>query len=304
MLELGYDYASCVRGSEKVSWRVDDIMPPETRLDFTRPFLPAALSGRGEPEFLSAKESLTLNQITGSAYVNLFAFVEEYILATMIEHAHAEVFGDRHALRALTRFADEEGKHQQLFLRYLDAFRRDFGHDCEVLGSAAAVAGVVMSKSPIAVMMLTYHIEIMTQAHYTECVKDDRGVDPLFAKLLHAHWLEESQHARIDALELDKLLCTATREQIEKGFADYLDLVGAVDGLLKQQAEMDVRSLVRASGRSLDDGQAARVVASQHAGYRHTFLVYGMTNPSYVSVMTRMWPEGAAAVAKRAAELA
>ena len=303
MLELGYDYASCVRGSEKVAWRVDDIMPPDTRLDFSRPFLPAALSGRGEPGFLTQAESRQLNQITGNSYLNLFAFVEEYILATMVEHAHAEVFGDHHAIRALTRFADEEGKHQQLFYRYLDAFRRDFGHECEVLGSAAVVAGVVMSKSPIAVMMLTYHIEIMTQAHYVECVKDDHGIDPLFAKLLHAHWLEESQHARIDALELDKLLRDASREQIEQGFTDYLDLIGAVDGLLAQQSAMDVRSLARASGRGFSDAEAAQLVASQHAGYRYTFLVYGMKNPSHIAAMTRMWPEGAATVAARAAEL-
>ena len=203
----------------------------------------------------------------------------------------------------MTRFADEEGKHQQLFHRYLAAFRRDFGHPCEVLDSAVAVAGVVLSKSPIAVMMMTYHIEIMTQSHYTECVKDDHGVDPLFAKLLHSHWLEESQHARIDALELDKLLDDASRAQIEAGFADYLDLIGAVDGLLLQQAEMDVRTLALATGQTFDADQQAQLRASQRAGYRHTFLVYGMKAPSYVSAMTKMWPDGAARVAARAATL-
>ena len=45
MLELTYDYATCVRNSEKISWRVDEVLPPDTRLDFTRPFLPEALSG-------------------------------------------------------------------------------------------------------------------------------------------------------------------------------------------------------------------------------------------------------------------
>lgn len=304
MLDLAYDYEACVRNSEKVSWRLDDVMPRDVRLDFTRPFLPTALAGRGEPTFLSATESRTLNQITGNAYLNLFAFVEEFILATMVQHAHAELFGDAHAIRALTRFADEELKHQALFHRYLDAFKRDFGHECGVLDSAVAVAGVVLSKSPIAVMMMTYHIEIMTQSHYTECVKDDHGVDPFFAKLLHSHWLEESQHARIDALELDKLLNDATREQIEQGFGDYLDLIGAVDGLLAQQAEMDVASLARAVGRTFDAAQEAALRASQHAGYRHTFLIYGMKSPSYVSAMTKMWPEGAARVAARVATLA
>ena len=44
MLHLDYDYASCVKHSEKVAWTVDEVMPLDTRLDFTRPFLPEALS--------------------------------------------------------------------------------------------------------------------------------------------------------------------------------------------------------------------------------------------------------------------
>jgi hypothetical protein len=36
MLDLDYDYASCVRNSEKVAWKIDDVMPPGTPLDFSR----------------------------------------------------------------------------------------------------------------------------------------------------------------------------------------------------------------------------------------------------------------------------
>ena len=185
MLDLDYDYASCVRNSEKVSWKLDDVMPRDTRLDFQRPFLPLALAGRGDLEFLSTDEARTLNQITANAYLNLFGFVEEYIIALAVQHAQAEMFGDHDAIRALVRFADEEVKHQALFHRYVAAFQRDFGHPCKVLDSAAEVAGVVLSKTPIAVMLVTLHLEIMTQAHYIECVKDDTDVDhSLRARLL------------------------------------------------------------------------------------------------------------------------
>jgi len=284
MLELNYDYASCVTSSEKISWKLDDVMPPDARLDFGQPFLPSALAARGSLTFLRPDESRALNQITGNAYLNLFAFVEEYILATMIQHAQAEVFGDHQAIRALSRFVDEEVKHQQLFYRYLAAFRRDFGHDVEVLSSAAEVAGIILGKSPIAVMLITYHIEIMTQAHYTECVKDDAAIDPFFSKLLRFHWLEESQYARIDALELDKLLRDATTAQIETGLSDYIDLIGAFDGMLRQQAEMDARSLARCTGRVFDEASVKAIVDAQHAGYRYTFLVYGMKNASFINV--------------------
>lgn len=303
MLGLSFDYESCVRASETASWKLDEVMPPNTRLDFARPFLPTGLAARGALDFLSQGEQRTLNQLTGNAYLNLFAFVEEYILATVLQHAGAEAFGDHDAIRALVRFADEEAKHQKLFYRYVDAFRRDFAIETEVLGSATDVAHVIMSKSPIAVMLVTLHLEIMTQAHYTECVRDDTEIDPFFAKLLRMHWMEESQHARIDALELDRMLDAATRTQIEKAFDEYIELLGAFDGLLRSQAEMDARTLSRATTRSFSDAETKAIVDAQHAGYRRTFLTYGMTNPMFARHLETIWPDGARRVQARAVEL-
>jgi hypothetical protein len=303
MLGLSFDYESCVRASETASWKLDEVMPASTRLDFGRPFLPVGLAARGELPFLSHAEKRTLNQLTGNAYLNLFAFVEEYILATVLQHASAEAFGDHDAIRALVRFADEEAKHQKLFYRFIEAFRRDFAIETEVLGSATDVAHVILSKSPIAVMIVTLHIEIMTQAHYTECVRDDTEIDPFFAKLLRMHWMEESQHARIDALELDRMLDQASREQIEKAFGEYLELVGALDGLLRSQAEMDARTLARATGRKFSDAEKTAIIEAQHAGYRRTFLTYGMTNPMFARHLETIWAQGAKRVEARAVEL-
>jgi hypothetical protein len=303
MLNLDYDYASCVKNSEKVSWKLDDVMPPGTKLDFQRPFLPSALAGRGDLGFLSADEALKLNQITANAYLNLFGFVEEYIIALAVQHAQAEMFGDHDAIRALVRFADEEVKHQALFHRYTDAFRRDFGHECEVLGSAADVAGVILSKTPIAVMLVTLHLEIMTQAHYIECVKDDVKIDTFFAKLLRFHWMEESQHARIDALELDKLVSVAQPDAIQKAFDDYFGLIDAFDGLVKAQAEMDGRAFQKATGRTLSADELSQLVAAQHKGYRHTFLVFGMTNATFLESVAKISRDSANRISHRAQEL-
>src|SRR5881394_3889492 len=102
-LELSYTYRSCVESSEKVSWRLDDVFPPGTRLDFTRPFLPEGLASTRDIAtitFLDNHERRALNQIAGNAYMNLFGFIEEYILATMVQHAQAEMFGNHDAIRA------------------------------------------------------------------------------------------------------------------------------------------------------------------------------------------------------------
>ena len=303
-LQLPYDYRSCIEGSEKASWTLDGVFPEGTRLDFARPFLPEALAPTRDLAFLSDTEKRELNQIAGNAYLNLFAFVEEYIIATIVQHTQAELFGDHLAIRALSRFTDEEVKHQQLFARYKLAFERDFGVPCGVLDNAAAVANVILQKSPIAVMLMTLHIELMTQFHYTEAVRDDAGLDPLFAKLLKQHWLEESQHARIDALELKKLVDPATPEMIATGFKDYMDLCDAVVGLLDSQAQMDIASLERKAGRTFDAEQRAAIAANQKKGYVKTFVWTGMTHPTFADISKRIDPASASAVAEKARSMA
>lgn len=303
-LQLPYDYKSCVEGSEKVSWTLDAVFPEGTRLDFTRPFLPEALAPTRLLSFLKAEEQRALNQIAANAYLNLFAFVEEYIIATVVQHTQAELFGDHIAIRALSRFTDEEVKHQQLFARYKAAFERDFGVKCGVLEEAAAVAGVILSKSPIAVMLMTLHIELMTQFHYTESVRDDTGVDPLFSKLLKQHWLEESQHARIDALELKKLLAPAPPEAISTSFKDYMDLLDAICGLLGKQAEMDVPSLETKLGKTFSEEERKSIVAAQLRGYVKTFVHVGMTHPQFVDIIKRMDANAANAVGEKARSMA
>jgi hypothetical protein len=304
MLELGYDYGGCVRSSEKVAWKLDDVLPPDMRIDFTRPFLPDVFTSVRDLRDLKDRESLALNHITAHAYMNLFAFVEEYIQAMAVNHAQAEMFGDPNAVRALVRFADEEIKHQQLFYRYLEQFRRDFGYVPGALGDAAAVAQVVLSKSAMAVLITTLHLEIMTQAHYTESVRTEEGLDPLFTSLLKNHWLEEAQHARIDALELDRIASGAEAEQIEQAVGEYLDLVDAIDGLLKAQADMDAVSFFAVTGHVLDDALRTRIIAAQHAAYRRTFLTSGMTNSTFRTYMSRLSETGARRIAKKVEALA
>lgn len=299
MLGLNFDYASCIANSEKVAWTLDEVMPTGTELDFSRPFLPEQLVMLGSVKCLSGDEKKKLNQIVGNAYLNLFAFVEEYILATIVQHANAEMFGDRIAVRALCRFAEEEVKHQELFGRYREAFNRGFGHECGVLESAVEVAEVIMSKTPIAVMVLTLHIELMTQQHYTECIKDNSNIDPFFASLLKYHWLDEAQHAKIDALELEKLVEMAAPEEIEKGIDEYLGVLDAFDGLLKQQAEMDIESLAAITGREYSPEERTEIMDALLASYRKTFVVYGMTNPGFVKIAGFMSKDGQSRIADK-----
>lgn len=281
MISTNFDYESCVRASEKVAWKLDEAFPPDMKLDYTKRFLPDAITGVGSLGFLSPAEKLKLNQITGNAYLYLFYFVEEYIVASVVQHANAEMFGDPAALRALLRFADEEVKHQQLFIRFREAFERGFGFPCDVIENPQAVAEVILSKAPMAVALVTLHLELVTQQHYTEGIRDAEGLDPFFASLLKNHWLEESQHAKIDALELQKLATGAAEAQIDGAIEDYLGILGAFGGLLKQQGLYDVKSLERATGKTFSDEERGAIAAAQARAYSRALINMGVENSAF-----------------------
>jgi hypothetical protein len=75
-----YTFEGTLAASEKVNWRVEDLIGGDKRLDFSKPFLPETLA-RIEPlDFLTPKERLALNHIRGHDYLYIFGLVEEFIL--------------------------------------------------------------------------------------------------------------------------------------------------------------------------------------------------------------------------------
>ena len=64
-----YSFKDCLARSEKISWRVEDLINAEKSLDFARPFLPDSLAWVNSFAFLSDAEKLRLNQKIGRAHV-------------------------------------------------------------------------------------------------------------------------------------------------------------------------------------------------------------------------------------------
>ena len=298
MSEAGWD--PVIHSSEKVAWTIESVLGPDAKFDLGRPLLPDSLANVAKISCLNDAERLTLNHIRGHAYLYLFSFVEEYIIATAVRHSTAEVFGDHTALRALLRSAEEEVKHQEMFRRACRLFKQGFGHDCDVLENPQAVAEVILSHKPMAVLLITLHLEIMTQYHFVESFRRGAAdeLDPLFRQLLRHHWLEEAQHAKIDTLELHKLSADATPELCEQSVDDYLKIVGALDGLLTQQAKNDIATLARVLGRQFTEAENKELLDAQAGAYRRTFVGLGISSPAFVEEVQRLSPAGARKVAE------
>jgi hypothetical protein len=223
-MQHNYTYESALAASSRINWKVEDIIDGEKKLDFTKPFLPESLAQVNELSFLSAAEKKTLNQIRGHEYLSMFGLVEEFILPYVVDHARPQLSGDDYRVRALLGFAGEEAKHIHLFKRFREEFEESFGNKCDFIGPADDVTRFVLSHSPLGVAFTILHIEWMTQRHYIEGVRDNQDLDQQFKSLLKNHWLEESQHTKLDTLMIHSLAEQATQSEIDKAFEDYADI--------------------------------------------------------------------------------
>ncbi len=291
-IQHSYSYPAALADSQKVNWRVEDLIGGDKKLDFSKPFLPDSLAGVSHIEGLNAREKLILNQIRGATYLHLFGLVEEFILPFALERAKDEVHGDKDRVRALLTFAEEEAKHQQLFQSFAKEFAQGFPVEPELIGPAQAVAEAVLAHSTLGVAILILHLEWLTQRHYVESVKTDETIDPRFLSLLRHHWQEEAQHAKIDTLVAAELAGRSTPQEIELAIDDFLKIGGLLESSLQQQVKFDLATLEKAIGRTLSAPQRAEIEAVQLKSYRWTFLVSGLEQTNFVKAVGELSAAG------------
>jgi hypothetical protein len=146
------------------------------------------------------------------------------------------------------------------------------------------VARAVLSKQTGAVLLLTAAIEWFTQLHYLSSFKDNEALDPFTRHIFKSHWLEESQHARMDHLETLRAFTDIADENRQMAIEDLIELVGALDGLLQQQTGLDVDNLERYLDRPLGASVRGEVYARVLDAKRYTFIESGITHPNFLEL--------------------
>ena len=265
MLDLGYSYDECIEKSDEVLWKLDDLLLEGTRLDLSRPSMPESMARVGTLDFLDADERLLLNQIAGNSYMSLLAQIERAIIASSIKHAQSELSDETEAARALIRVAEEEFKHSRLFERYCRTFGNSFSGECEALVVAPEISSALVSRGSMSAVLVTLHLELATQWHFVECFMGDDTSDPLFKRILEAHWLEECQHVKIDSLELARAAAVMSDAAIDGAIHDYLQIVDALSQIVVKQADLDVQNLASAAQRAFSDTEKEKLIESRSA---------------------------------------
>jgi hypothetical protein len=165
------------------------------------------------------------------------------------------------------------------------------------------MAQAVLAHHPLAVALVTLHIEWATQLHYLESVRDDAGLDPLFKSLLKHHWLEESRHAELDAQVVQALAECCGAMEIAGAIDDYFAIAALLDEGLARQVRFDLDSFERATRRPLAASERAAFLAAQHQVCRRTFLAAGMTHHRVAATFAALQPGAAARLDEAARRL-
>ncbi len=284
-------YARSVAASKRVRWSLEDDVIRNRTFDTTQKFLPDGLSKVKDFTFLSESEQRYLSQIQGRSYANIFGLVERYISAKILELSRDHWFGNQIALEALVRFSDEELKHQELFRRVETLAAQGMPAGYQFLPQPNDVARAVLSKSTWAVMALTLHIELFTQMHYRQSIEPDENLSPLFKDVFLFHWKEESQHAIVDELEWIRCDRKISADERDRAVDEFIELVGAVDGILQLQASTDSQYFAETCGRRLSEDERRKLQSGLLAAYRWQYILSGAQHPHFIKVLTSLITE-------------
>jgi len=289
-------YQGLLETSQRINWSVEDVIGRGQQLDFSRPFLPENFARVRELTFLSPREQLILNHIRAHGYLAMFELVERCILPFIDAHTASTDEQDEWRTPALAQFAAEERKHIALFTAFRSEFAEGFGMDCGFIGPAEDIGAAVRDHGELGLAIFVLGIEWATQRHYLESVRDDQSLDLQFKSLLKHHWLEESQHAKLDAMVFQELAAHATSEQLDAAIDDFLDIGGFIDGGLCQQTGLDLAAFERATGRSLSPDERARFLESQLQAMRWTFLGSALVNEGFLGAIGTVTASGRARI--------
>ena len=105
------------------------------------------------------------------------------------------------------------------------------------------------------------------------------------------HWREESQHAILDELEWVRHDAGLTADERDRAVDEFIELVGAVDGILQTQAKADASYFATKCGRVVDEAEAQAIEAAFLKAYRWQYVHSGAQHPHFGKVLSSLITE-------------
>lgn len=272
-------YERCIKTSKRVRWDIDSDVFRGRSFDFTRKFLPDGLSKVNEVPFLTPDERRMWSHVQGRTYPAMFGMAERFIGAKTLELANTHRLDDFVCIEGLVRFTDEELKHQELFRRMETALASRLPSGYAFLADPIEIARGVLEKSTWAVLALICHVELFTQVHYRESIERDEQLSDLYRDIFRYHWLEECQHTVMDEIEWRREDESLTLEQREAAVDEFIELLLALDSVLRQQSSADAAYFMRMCERNFTVAEQQVLRDTMLRAYRWQYIGSGLKHP-------------------------
>jgi len=296
----GLEFSNIVSSSEKLAWTVEEVFKGKN-FDPAKPFAPASWLNYAAFNFLSPAQTKHLNHIRAFSYIHMLGNYEDFITRHFAQLIAQTQASDPDQARARFRFCDEEMKHQQLFARAeveieksCDIkFSRYFDKDKQRLNK---LTQKMLKFSTIARAIILQAFEWGTQRHYVESIKnhDEAPIDPLFALLLKSHWLEESQHVKTGALEIQKLATKLSAEELTSAFDEVLAIAGLIGETFVGQVDAEIETLNNLGDQAFTPDQQTQLQTTLLESMTAIWAGVAMSHPSFCKLAMELSPEGAA----------
>lgn len=206
----------------------------------------------------------------------MIGLLERAIGVKRLELGRDHWFGDQVALEALVRFTDEDLKHQVLFRRVDAMLEAGMPPGYAFVAEPNDVAREILGHSSWAILALTCHVELFTQAHYRQSIGPDPDLAPLWKDVFLFHGKEEAQHVVVDELEWRRENASLTAFARDTAVADFLELLALLDRLAAAQAHADTGYFLHHCPRTLGAAAIRRLSAVMLAAYRWQYITSGI----------------------------
>src|SRR4029077_3783028 len=150
------------------------------------------------------------------------------------------------------------------------------------------VAAAVLGKSSWAVLALTLLIELFTQSHYRESIREDADLSEVFKDVFLFHWKEESQHAIVDELEWRRLDAGISVAARDAAVDELIALMGAVDAIVRGQTLADCDYFARTFGRDLSPPELHILQQTLLDAYRLQYILSGARHHHFASTLASL----------------
>jgi hypothetical protein len=253
-------------------------------LDLDRPLLPDALSRLHTLPFLTVAEHRFLGQVQGRSYARFVALAVRFIRGKRFDLG-VDHGGSGDPTGATARAVVEERRQLDVLGRLEDMLDAGMPRGYRFVPNTGDVTCAVLGRSDWAVLALTVDIEHMWQANHRTGAACATPLDPLWQDVTRDISAAAAAHAVLDESRWRRADALLTAAERDDAITDWLDLVRAIDEILRVQAQADTAYFLIQSKRSIAAGHQRAIAETLLTAYRWQHIVAGLLEPRFVATL-------------------